>query len=86
MNAEERANSPYVDDDPDRGGMSAGAQDGGIVDTGSANDATDYQDAITGRKGGISGAGADQDSVHSGDFRDEEESAGIGEPGAHDGL
>lgn len=77
MNTPGDAGIEYVDDDPDSGGMSAGAQNGGIVDTGAADDDTDYADALSGRKGGTAGDDADDDFVGGGDFEDEEESARV---------
>lgn len=35
------------------GGASAGAQDGAIADAGAADDETDYEGALAGRKGGM---------------------------------
>lgn len=44
---------PSIATDPNFGGASAGAQDGGIVDAGAADNETTYEDAIAGRKGGM---------------------------------
>jgi len=39
--------------DPNFGGASAGAQNGGIIDAGAADNETGYEDALVGRKGGM---------------------------------
>ncbi len=52
MNDPQDGRDVYVDDDPMSGGASAGAQNGGIIDAGAADDETDYMDSLTGRKGG----------------------------------
>jgi hypothetical protein len=84
--------SQYIDDNPDFGGASAGAQDGGIVDTGSADDETDYSDALVGRKGGMVRNDVDADypdgdeDFVAGGGSGEDESNGIGSLGDKDSI
>lgn len=53
MEQENNKKPPRIATDPNFGGSSAGAQDGGIVDAGAADNETGYEDAIAGRKGGL---------------------------------
>jgi hypothetical protein len=59
---------PRIVTDPDFGGMSAGAQDGGIVDAGAADNETPYSDAIAGRKGGMLRNDTDDSYVDTSEF------------------
>jgi hypothetical protein len=71
--------APTIASDPNFGGMSAGAQNGGIVDAGEADNETDYSDALAGRKGGMVINDTWNGYVDTGDFdSDDAESAGAG--------
>jgi hypothetical protein len=70
---------PKVATDPNFGGMSAGAQDGGIVDTGEADNETPYSDSLAGRKGGMVRNDSGNGYVDTSDFDSmDAESAGSG--------